>query len=385
MVDTKSYAGSAPTEATVLPGVVAEVAEPEVAEFVEKIEPVGTAPVTLSERPAEPAATVPFPVIPRTALLLSHAPKTLEFWGRRLGASDLTVFPLAIGGNVFGLSADAAASREVLDVFADHGGNLIDTADSYSDGRSEEIIGEWMRDRGARSRMVIGTKVGKGAEFPGVTGPAVTSAVEASLRRLGTEYIDLLSLHIDDEAVPFDETLLAVDELIRAGKVRYFGVSDHSANRLVEARVIAAQLGVAPLIAVQSRYNLIERTGYEPDLARVVAQQGLGFLPRFGLAGGFLAGKYRTRADLGGRARRKETAGHLTKRNLRVLSALDRVAEEQGASVATIAIAWLLTRPGVVAPVVSANSAEQVYELVAAARVQLSRHQALDLERASDL
>lgn len=349
-----------------------------------------TAPATPTplDDPAALAATMPTPSLPPAVIPTALAPSTLALWGRQLGGSRLRVFPVAIGGNVFGWTADVADSREVLDVFVDHGGNFIDTADSYADGRSESIIGDWMHDRRARSQIVLGTKVGKGPEHPGVTAGAITAAVDGSLRRLRTDYIDLLSLHIDDPRVPFEETLLAVDELVLAGKVRYLGVSDHSSNRLVEARVIAAQLGVAPLVAVQSRYNLVERSGYEPELAGVVAQLGLGFLPRFALAGGFLSGKYRSRADLlreGIPADRRRTGmgAYLTRRNLGILAALDRVAEQQGCSVTTAAIAWLLTRPGVVAPVVSATAPEQVYELVAAARVQLTRHQALELERAS--
>jgi aryl-alcohol dehydrogenase-like predicted oxidoreductase len=302
---------------------------------------------------------------------------------RRLGQSELRVFPLAIGGNVFGWTADADATNGVLDSYVQQGGNFIDTADSYAGGRSEIMIGNWMRDRRNRSDLVIATKVGKSADHPGVRASSVARAVNASLQRLRVEEIDLLYLHIDDESVPFEETLLAVDDLIRAGKVRYFGASDHSGNRLIEARVIAAQLGVAPAVALQNHYNLMHRTGYEGTLSRVAAQQGLGMMPRFALASGFLAGKYRTRADLGKNSRGTETAKYLTKRGLRILSALDRVAAEQGQSVATIALAWLLTKPNVVAPVVSASRPDQVAELMAAAQVQLTRHQVAELDRIS--
>jgi aryl-alcohol dehydrogenase-like predicted oxidoreductase len=302
---------------------------------------------------------------------------------RKLGQSELRVFPLAIGGNVFGWTADATATAGVLDRYVEGGGNFIDTADSYADGRSESMIGDWMRERGNRSAMVVATKVGKSAENPGVGASSIARAVNASLRRLGVDAIDLLYLHIDDEAVPFEETLLAVDDLIRAGKVRYFGASDHSGNRLIEARVIAAQLGVAPLVAVQNHYNLMHRHEYEGTLARVTAQQQLGMMPRFALASGFLTGKYRSRADLGKNSRGTERAKYLTKRGLRVLSVLDRVAAEQESTVATIALAWLLSKPNVVAPVVSASHSDQVAELVAAAHVQLTRHQMADLDRAS--
>ncbi len=302
---------------------------------------------------------------------------------RPLGQSSLRVFPLAIGANVFGWTADDAATDHILDTYVAHGGNFIDTADSYAAGRSETMIGNWMRSRHLRSSMVVATKAGKSADNPGVTANAIVRSVNASLQRLGTDYIDLLYLHIDDAEVPFEETLLAVDDLIRVGKVRHFGASDHSANRLIEARVIAAQLGVAPMVALQNHYNLMHRCEYEGDLARMASQQRLGVMPRFALASGFLTGKYRSKSDLGKNGRGTEVARHVNKRGLRVLAALDQTAQEHNASVATIALAWLLSKPNVVAPVASASSAEQVEELVAAARIQLGRHQVASLDRAS--
>jgi aryl-alcohol dehydrogenase-like predicted oxidoreductase len=303
---------------------------------------------------------------------------------RRLGQSDLRVFPLAIGGNVFGWKADTEATTGILDAYLEHGGNFIDTADSYAGGRSEIMIGNWMRERRNRAEIVVGTKIGKSADNPGLAADAVRRAVDASLERLGTDYIDLLYLHIDDHTVDFEETLLAVDDLVRAGKVRYSGASDHSGNRLIEARVIAAQLGVTPMVALQNHYNLMHRKEFEGDLASVARQQRLGVMPRFALASGFLTGKYRTKADLGRNIRGKESAQYLNKRGLRVLATLDQVAWEQRVSVAAIAIAWLLTKPNIVAPVASATSADQVRDLVAAAHVQLSRHQVAELDRASD-
>lgn len=302
---------------------------------------------------------------------------------RRLGQSDLRVFPLAIGGNVFGWTADSQTTVDILDTYFEHGGNFVDTADSYAGGRSEIMIGNWMRERHNRAQMVIGTKIGKSAESPGVTASAIYRAVNSSLERLGTDYIDLLYLHIDDESVPFEETLLVVDDLIRSGRVRYFGASDHSSNRLIEARVIAAQLGVTPMVALQNHYNLAHRREFEGDLANVAAQQRLGVMPRFALAGGFLSGKYRTKADLGRNSRSGEAGRYLNKRGLRILGALDRVAGQQGISVATAALAWLLSKPNIVAPVASASLEHQVHDLVAAASVQLSRHQVAELDRAS--
>lgn len=302
---------------------------------------------------------------------------------RRLGQSELRVFPLAIGGNVFGWTADSEATTGILDNYVELGGNFIDTADSYASGRSEIMIGNWMRDRRNRSQLVVATKIGKSADNPGLSAAMVMRSVNASLERLQTGYLDLLYLHIDDTAVDFEETLLAVDWLIRAGKVRYFGVSNHSGNRLIEARVIAAQLGITPLVAVQNHYNLMHRQEYEGALASVAAQQGLGVMPRFALAGGFLTGKYRVRADVTRSERGVKVTNYLNKHGLRVLACLDGVAAEQSSSPATIALAWLLAKPNVVAPVASASRPGQVADLMAAASVQLTRHQLAALDRVS--
>ena len=302
---------------------------------------------------------------------------------RSIGQSDLLVFPLAISGNVFGWTAGAGEVEDILDTYAELGGNFVDTADAYAAGRSEIMIGNWMRDRRNRDEIVVATKVGKSADNPGVTARAITDAVSASLERLQTGHIDLLYLHIDDESVPFEETLLAVDELIRAGKVRYFGGSDHTGNRLMEARIATAQLGVAPMVALQNHYNLLHRSEYEGDLAQVAARQGLGVMPRFALASGFLSGKYRSKADLARNARGQEAARHLNKRGLRVLHTLDSIAAVHEKPVATIALAWLLSKPLVVAPVASASRPDQLPALTAAATVQLTRHQVAELDRVS--
>jgi aryl-alcohol dehydrogenase-like predicted oxidoreductase len=302
---------------------------------------------------------------------------------RTIGFSDLTVFPLAMSGNVFGWTADDAATNDILDTYVAQGGNFVDTADSYAGGRSEIMIGNWLRARRNRDRMIVATKVGKSAENPGLRARVLTRAVEASLDRLGVGYIDLLYLHIDDTGVDFDETLLAVDELIRAGKVRYFGGSDHTGNRLIEARIASAQLGVAPMIALQNHYNLMNRKEYEGDLAHVAARQGLGVMPRFALASGFLTGKYRQRADIAKNQRGGEVAKLLNRRGLRILGCLDAIAAVHDTSVASVALAWLLTKPNVVAPVVSASHPEQVLDLTAAAHLQLTRHQVADLDRVS--
>lgn len=300
---------------------------------------------------------------------------------RTIGSSDLQVFPLAISGNVFGWTADSDTVDTILDTYADAGGNFVDTADAYAAGRSEIMIGNWMRDRRNRDDIVLATKVGKSADNPGVRAKAITKAVDASLERLQSSYIDLLYLHIDDPDVAFEETLLAVDELIRAGKVRYFGGSDHTGNRLMEARIASAQLGVAPMVALQNHYNLLHRKEYEGDLAHVAARQGLGVMPRFALAGGFLSGKYRSKADIGRNVRSQEAAKYLNKRGLRVLSTLDSIAAVHETPIATIALAWLLTKPLVVAPVASASRPDQLAALTAAPLVNLTRHQVAELDR----
>ena len=325
--------------------------------------------------PAAPAARISTEQT-RTIVGSRPAPR------RRIGSSDLEVFPIALSGNVFGWTADSAESERVLDAYAAHGGNFVDTADSYAGGRSEIILGNWLRARGVRDDIVVATKAGKSADHPGVTARAITAAVEASLRRLRTDRIDLLYLHIDDPDVPFEETLLAVDELVRAGKVRYFGGSHHTGDRLIEARIASAQLGVARMVALQNHYNLVFRREYEEGLARVAADLSLGVMPRFALASGFLTGKYRSKADVD-RTRRAEVGQYLTRAGLRVLHALDLVAAEHDAPPATVALAWLLSRPNVVAPVVSASADDQVFDLVAAVDVQLTRSQQLSLDRAS--
>jgi aryl-alcohol dehydrogenase-like predicted oxidoreductase len=302
---------------------------------------------------------------------------------RRIGETELQVSPLALSGNVFGWIADAAVSRQVLDAYAELGGNLLDTADAYASGRSESIIGTWLCGRHDRDRFVVATKVGKGPDHPGLDAPAIYAAVHDSLRRLQTDRIDLLYLHVDDPEVPFEETLLAVDELIRAGKVRYFGASHHTGERLIEARIACGQLGVAPLTVLQNEYNLLARHEYEGGLAHVAARQGLSVMPRFALASGFLTGKYRSRSAVAHSPRRDELTRYANRRGFRVLAALDRVAAAHDASVATIAIAWLLSKPNVVAPVASASHPEQVFDLMAAADIRLSRHDVTELDHAS--
>lgn len=309
--------------------------------------------------------------------------RVLPIVNRVIGDSDLSVPPIALGAKVFGWLVDDAEAKRLLDFYVDGGGTLIDTADSYSGGRSETIIGSWLAGRAGRDRVTIATKVGKSAEHPGLSASAIASSVEASLRRLRVETIDLLFLHIDDPTVPFEETLLAVDRLIREGKVRWFGGSDHQGNRLLEARIACALMGVAPLVAVQQEYSLMHRTAYERDLAPIADSQRLGVMPRFALAAGFLSGEYRTKADLKEARRSDELARYVHRRGIRVLSVLEEVADSQGVSMATAAIAWLLTKPGVVAPIVSPTKPQHVAEMLAAPAIALTRQQVADLDAAS--
>ncbi|WP_166871151.1 MULTISPECIES: aldo/keto reductase [unclassified Salinibacterium] len=332
--------------------------------------------------PGLPSTTAHYEVTPSTAETATVV-GTIPVRRRQVGQSELRVFPIAMSGNVFGFTADRDAVHAILDAYVSQGGNFVDTADSYSDGQSESLIGEWMHARGNRSEIIVATKVGKSAENPGLGTVAVRRSVEASLKRLRTSHIDLLYLHIDDPSVDFEETLLAVDELIRAGKVRYFGGSDHTGNRLMEARIASAQLGVAPMVALQNQYNLMHRAEYEGGLAHVARQQGLGVLPRYALASGFLTGKYRSKADLQRSERGGELAQHLTRRGLRVLASLDRIAAQHDATPASIALAWLLTKPLVAATVVSASEPDQVSDLTASASIQLSRQQITELDRVS--
>lgn len=302
---------------------------------------------------------------------------------RVFGDSGITTPPLALGGKAFGWLVGDRAARRVLDAYADGGGRIIDTADSYAGGRSETIIGSWMASGGRRDRVLISTKVGKSPDHPGLSPRAVAAAVDASLQRLRTDRIDLLFLHVDDPKVPFEETLMAVDRLIRAGKVRSFGAADHHADRIVEARIACGLLGVAPMSALQNEYNLLRREGYERDLMAVAAAQHLGVMPRFSLASGFLTGSYRSRLELRGSSRGRDVAPSFSRRGFRILSVLEQVAEEQDVSMAAIAVAWLLTRPNVVAPIVSATEPDHVADLLVAPMLSLTREQVRSLDDVS--
>lgn len=301
---------------------------------------------------------------------------------RTVGETDLEVFPIALGTSVFGWTAQSDASAAILNRYADFGGNFIDTADSYSAGRSEHIIGSWMARRGNRDDMVVATKVGSHPDNPGLGPVSMVRAVEASLQRLQIDHIDLLYFHLDDRSVPLEDSLGTAQWLIESGKVRYLGASNFTAERLVEARILSAA-GYPRFEALETHYSLLHRRPFEGDLELVSRGQGLGVMPYFGLENGFLTGKYRSRADLDDSARSVRVARHLNRSGLRVLHALDLVAHEQDAPVAAIALAWLLNRSGVAAPVASASRPEQVDSLVQAAAIRLTRSQVVELERAT--
>ena len=312
---------------------------------------------------------------------------------RPLGNSGLRVAPLALGCNVFGWTADEAMSFKLLDAFVDAGFNLLDTADAYSrwvpghsGGESEAIIGKWLKASGKRDRIVLATKVGKemGPGRIGLSRAYIRSAVEASLQRLQTDRIDLYQSHDDDPATSLDETLLAFAELIGEGKVRAIGASNFTAPRLAEALAVSARLGLPRYECLQPLYNLYDRAPYEAELEPLCRAQGLGVINFFGLAKGFLTGKYRSEADLGKSPRGAGIRGYLNERGLRILAALDAVAAECAATPAQVALAWQIARPGLTAPIASATSLAQLGELVGATRLTLSARAMTALDQASE-
>jgi aryl-alcohol dehydrogenase-like predicted oxidoreductase len=308
----------------------------------------------------------------------------------RIGHSDLDVFPLALGGNTFGWTSDAATSHAVLDGFVAGGGDFIDTADVYSawvpgnsGGESETILGEWFASRGNRSDVVLATKVSQHPEFAGLSAKTVAAASEASLKRLQTDHIDLYYAHFDDADTPLEETVAAFDALVTAGTVRYVGISNYSAERIAEWLAIADAHGFARPVAFQPHYNLVHRTEYESALAPIAAAEGLGVVPYSALASGFLTGKYRTEADLDGAARGGSVGGYLTEQGLAVVEVLADVASAHSVSIATTALAWLASRQNVVAPIASARTLEQLPNLLAVATTTLTTEDLARLDEVS--
>ncbi|MDQ2886034.1 MAG: aldo/keto reductase [Chloroflexota bacterium] len=299
---------------------------------------------------------------------------------RKLGKSELEVTPFSFGGNVFGWTTDEATSFKLLDAFVEAGGNFIDTADVYArwlppheGGQSETILGKWLKRRSDRAQLVIATKVGSdmGPRGKGLSRKHILQSVDDSLRRLQTDYIDLYQSHRDDEETPQEETLETYAELIRQGKVRVIGASNFSAARLSRSLQISKQNGFPRYESLQPLYNLYDREDYEQDLEPLCREEGLGVIIYSSLASGFLTGKYRSEQDLGSRARGGSIKRFLNERGFRILSAVDKVAQEYDATPAQVALAWLIARPSITAPIASATSIEQLNELLRATDLHL--------------
>lgn len=310
---------------------------------------------------------------------------------RKLGNSGLATPPLILGGNVFGWTADRATSLAILDAFVSGGGKMIDTADIYSTwvpgnkgGESESVIGAWLAARKRRDDVLIATKVGM--EIGGTKGLApnrIASAIEESLRRLRTDYVDLYFAHLDDRDSALEATLEAFDRLVRSGKVRAIGASNYEAPRLAEALDISATRKLAAYSVLQPRFNLMERGAFEGALQDLCIQRAVAAVPYFGLAAGFLTGKYRSEADLAGKPRAGMVKGYLTARGLKVLSSLEDVAKQAGARPSQVALAWLAAQPAVAAPIASATSVAQLEELLGAMRLTLTSSQLAALDSAT--
>jgi aryl-alcohol dehydrogenase (NADP+) len=317
---------------------------------------------------------------------------------RRIGDSTIEVAPLALGGNVFDWTADEKTSFAILDAFVDAGGNMVDTADVYSawvsghhGGESETVIGRWLkRDPKKRDKIIIATKVGMldgkliDGEYETQLHPKVIAkACDDSLRRLGIERIDLYYQHRDDPKTPLEQSLEAFQQLREEAKIRTIGLSNFSAERIDEAFGVAERLGITTPVALQPKYNLVERNPFEVELRPVAKRHGLGVFPYYGLANGFLTGKYRDKEDIGKSTRGQRVAGYLEGKGIHVLAALDQIAGETGAALATISLAWLMAQPTVVAPIASATSVEQLEDLTAAMELKLSEDQLERLAEAS--
>ena len=311
---------------------------------------------------------------------------------RRLGESSLRVTPIALGGNVFGWTVDEKMSFAVLDAFVDAGFNFIDTADVYSrwhpgnkGGESELIIGKWLKSRGGRDKVIIASKVGfeLAPEKKGLSRKYIMLAVEDSLQRLQTHYIDLYQSHRDDPQTPVEETLSAYADLIKAGKVREIGASNFSAARLAESLKVSTENGLPRYQSLQPQYSLVERAEFEGPLEDLCLKEKVGVISYYSLASGFLTGKYRSKADMEGRIRAPRVEKYLNDYGFGVLKALDKVAAQYGAKPGQIALAWLIARPSVTAPIASATNLEQLAELVKAAEIKLDAAAIQQIDQAS--
>ncbi|MGO4594834.1 aldo/keto reductase [Leifsonia sp. 2TAF2] len=308
---------------------------------------------------------------------------------RTIGSSDLEVYPLSLGGNVFGWTADRETSFDVLDGYTAAGGNFVDTADGYSawvpgntGGDSERILGEWFDARGNRDQVVLATKVSQHPDFKGLAADNIRRAADASLERLQSEYIDLYYAHFDDETVPLEETVAALSGLVDAGKIRYIGISNYSPERIDEWFRITEREGLHRAVALQPHYNLVERA-FETSYRPIAEREGLGVMPYFALAAGFLTGKYRDGVTVDS-ARAGGAAKYLDETGRSVLAALDEVAAAHRASVASVALAWLAAQPTITAPIASARTTEQLPDLLASVELELSADELEALAGASE-
>ena len=311
---------------------------------------------------------------------------------RKLGKTGLEIAPLVFGGNVFGWTTDEAATFKLLDAFVAAGFDAIDTADVYSKwvpghkgGESESILGRWLKQRGNRSKVIVATKVGMdmGDGLKGLSKTHILRSVEDSLKRLQTDYIDLYQSHVDDTDTPFEETLGAYAELMKQGKVRAIGASNYKGDRLAAAIEISKKTGLPAYQTLQPNYSLIERAEYETDLEPVCVREGLAVINYYPLAGGFLTGKYRSEADLAGKARARNVTKYLNGRGQKILGALDEVAKRHAAPPAKVALAWVLARPSITAPIASATRLDQLNDLVSAIDLRLDQDSIELLNRAS--
>ncbi len=301
---------------------------------------------------------------------------------RKLGGSGLEVSTLCLGGNVFGWTADEPASFNILDAFVAAGCNFIDTADVYSrwapghkGGESETVLGNWFKRSGNRVRVILATKVGieMAPDQKGLSKAYILREVEESLQRLQTDYIDLYQSHIDDANTPLEETLEAYDQLIKQGKVRAIGASNYTGERLAASLEVSEKRELPKYQCLQPHYNLIERAGYEKDLEPLCLKHGIGVIPYFALAAGFLTGKYRSEADLSKSPRGMGVKKYLNERGMRILHALDEVARQHDSTPGKVALAWLIARPSITAPIASATSVDQLNDLIDATRLHLDQ------------
>ena len=310
---------------------------------------------------------------------------------RKLGKSDLEFVPIAFGGNVFGWTADEATSHKLLDAFVDAGFSFVDTADVYSrwfpgnkGGESETVIGTWLKkDPSKRDKIVLATKCGLGLPSGALSAKNIKESVDASLKRLNTDRIDLFQSHKDDKDTPQEETLSTYGELMKAGKIRFIGASNFDAPRLAEAAKIAKEKGLPRYESLQPHYNLMERGLFEGALEDECLKQGIGVIPYYSLASGFLTGKYRSEADVGSAQRGAGVKKYINPKGTAVLKALDDAAKSNGATLAQVALAWLLQRKAITAPIVSATSLKQLDDVLNSTTLELDPESVAALDKAS--